>query len=396
VTIGLDHREKTGGSPMEPALREDYDRTRDFAGKAFRSVCYAPFTSLYLDTMGNARVCCHNVTYPVGNVGQSSLREIWRGPRIAAIRSALREGNFGQGCSYCEWQLESRVRQPPDPQMGRVPGGLARAGVTADDRVLYQQRVQPGMRDVQRQVVVADPPAAGEAPPLPDPYSDAFFAELREALPHLNRAKFLGGEPFLQEHCFRIWDMLIEDAIPLPCHVTTNGTLFNARVEQVLDRLPVGVAVSVDGFTKETVEAIRVNARHEVVWANIDRFREYARTRGTSFSLTYCLMRQNWRELAPFFAFAEDLQCPVFINTVRFPAGMSLYTLPAAELSSIVAAMKEQEAALLPALSRNGRAWSDQLQSLSRHASGSVALPGLTRPTRSQSPEETLVSDAGP
>src|SRR5262249_33725194 len=111
-------------------------------------------------------------------------------------------------------------------------------------------------------------------PPLPKLYTDQFFDDLRPFLPHLRQAKFLGGEPFLGQECFRIWDMILEDGLETQCHVTTNASQYNAKVERVLEALPVSVSVSVDGATKETVEKIRVNSHFETLLSNLHRFRE--------------------------------------------------------------------------------------------------------------------------
>src|SRR5206468_1414522 len=42
-------------------------------------------------------------------------------------------------------------------------------------------------------------------PALPHLYGDQFFEDLARYLPHTKQLSFLGGEPFLQQECFRIW-----------------------------------------------------------------------------------------------------------------------------------------------------------------------------------------------
>src|ERR1039458_4946619 len=63
---------------MRAKLKPQYDATRDFSNKKFRSACYAPFTSLYFDTFGKVRVCCHNVEYFVGDISRETIDAIWR------------------------------------------------------------------------------------------------------------------------------------------------------------------------------------------------------------------------------------------------------------------------------------------------------------------------------
>jgi sulfatase maturation enzyme AslB (radical SAM superfamily) len=148
-------------------------------------------------------------------------------------------------------------------------------------------------------------------PPLPRLYSEAFFESLWKYLPHVKQLKFLGGEPFLISEYYTLWDRMIDDGLAVPCHATTNGTQYNRKIERVLEHVPMGFAVSMDGATKATLESIRVNAKYEVVMENARRFREYARARKTSFSVTYCLMRQNWHEFGEFCLLADSWDCPV-------------------------------------------------------------------------------------
>jgi|HubBroStandDraft_6_1064221.scaffolds.fasta_scaffold32024_3 radical SAM protein with 4Fe4S-binding SPASM domain len=380
---------------MDSRILADFDATRDFSTKGFRSLCYAPYTSLYFDTRGDVRVCCHNWSHKVGNIASSSIADIWNGAKIAEVRTAVRDYDFSRGCSYCEWQIASRNfvnlsiakwdKLPVPTAEGMWPKQMEFSiGNTCNLECVMCNGVASSSIRAYRE----------KLPPLPNPYSDGFFEELRHYLPHLAVAKFLGGEPFLQEGCFRIWGMLIEDAVQLPCHVTTNGTVFNARVERVLDALPVGIAMSLDGFTKETVEGIRVNARYEVLMQNLTRFQAYALARKTPFGLTFCLMRQNWHELGEFCLFADDLGCSVFVNSVRKPAESSLYALPLTDLMEIVLVMERQSATLLPRLRRNKQVFAGQLQLLRQRVAGAVEVPGVTNIGAVQKPIQEPIAKA--
>ena len=58
---------------MDPAIRQAYDATRDFADKGFRSGCYAPFVSMYFNTFGDVIACCKNQTFVLGNIAEQRL-----------------------------------------------------------------------------------------------------------------------------------------------------------------------------------------------------------------------------------------------------------------------------------------------------------------------------------
>jgi hypothetical protein len=75
-------------------------------------------------------------------------------------------------------------------------------------------------------------------------------------------------------------------------------------------------------------------------------------------------MRQNWHEFADFCAFAEEWGCQVFVNTVRRPESMSLYTLSWQELKDIVNSLERAAARVLPTLKTNSMILAGELERL--------------------------------
>lgn len=348
-----------------------YDSTRSFAGKAIRSLCYAPFTSLYFDTQGSVRACCHNSKYPVGNILHQSIDEIWQGARISVLRQELANYRFGPGCGFCEFQTSE----------GCVTNAAMRKFdefSVASDRPLWPQQMEFSISNVCNLECImcrglwssAIRAHREKLAPLPRLYSDDFLMSLRKYLPHLKRAKFLGGEPFLVEEYFRLWQMMIEDSLKTPCHVTTNGTQYNSRIEKILEVIPMGLAVSIDAVRKSTYEEIRINGRYESLLQHLRIFREYTRSKGTSLTFTFCLMRQNWQEFGEFCEFADEWGCPVWVNTVLEPPEFGIYTLPLEELKSVVDSMELQANRFSSSLRKNRAVWFQELERLRRKCSG--------------------------
>jgi MoaA/NifB/PqqE/SkfB family radical SAM enzyme len=350
---------------MDTDLKVKYDSTRDFSEKAFRAACYAPFSSLFFDTYGLVRVCCHNVWHKVGDISTQSIAEIWHGKQIAELREAMKQYDFGLGCQFCEWRMalgsfssmtirtweELRIvdSNPSWPQIME----FAMSNTCNLECVMCGGYSSSAIRSHREHL-----------PPLLPAYKDSFFKELDEFLPHLKRAKFYGGEPFLQRECFRIWESMIDQALSPACHVTTNGTQWNRRVERVLSRLPFDISISMDGLTKKTFESVRANASYEAVMSHFHAFHYYARTNHRHLGLTFCLMRQNWHEFPEFCAFAEEWGCQVFVNTVRRPENMSLYTLPSRELKDIVHSLEKAASIVLPTLKTNAPILTGELERL--------------------------------
>lgn len=356
---------------MDQALQAAYDASRKLDDKPFRCGCYAPYASMYFHTNGDVVACCKNTNYVLGNVAQERLADIWRGRRATAMRKALRQYNFNLGCQFCEWQIQGR-------QFDQVY-----AKTTFDGAVVTSEEPEwPSMMEftVSNTCNLACIMCYGELsstirsqrdklPPLPKVYDDQFFADLRPFLSHLQRAKFFGGEPFLAQENYRIWEMMEEDKVRIPIAITTNGTQWNSRVERILDTFPWSVSISVDGATKATAESIRLNTHFETVVANVDRFIARASGGRGSVSLTYCLMRQNWHEFGDYLVFGEVRKVQIFVNTVVDPKDCSLYTLPPQELLAIVAKMEEQDRERgYSQLQRNGKVWQAALATLRQNA----------------------------
>jgi len=356
---------------MEPTIRAAYDAQRDFGSKPFRSGCYAPFVSLYFNSLGEVLACCKNTTYVLGNVAEQRLKEIWSGRKITGLRTALSDYRFDLGCEFCEWQIAGGAYEDS------FATGFEQFPVESADPEWPQVIEFSGSNNCNFECVMC----SGEfsslirsrregLPPLAKVYSDQFFEDLRSFLPHLRSAKFLGGEPFLAPECFRIWDMILEDGLTIPCHVTTNASQYNAKVERILEALPISLSISVDGATKQTVEKIRVNCNYDEYFRNIQRFREYTKRRGTYMGISHCLMRENWHEFGDVLLLGESLGCNVFVNTVLAPDECSLFTLPPAELDRIVDEMEKQGSALDGKLPINQQVWASQLANLRANARG--------------------------
>jgi len=351
-----------------------YDATRDFSGKSLRAGCYAPYVSLYFNTIGDVVACCKNQTYVLGNVGESSLDEIWRGARIDQLRKALARYDFGAGCGHCEWQIRGGDHQgvytrifEEFPVDSAAPEWPAMMEFTISNTCNFECVMCYGELSSLIRT------RRDGLPPLPKVYGERFFSDLRKYLPHLRRAKFFGGEPFLAAENFRVWEMMIEQGVRIPCHVTTNGSIWNARVERVLDHFPVSISVSVDGATKATFEAIRVHGDFDGVMGNVRRFLDYTRAKGTTFNLTHCLMRQNWREFPEFLLLAEELGCEVWINTVIDPPESSLFALPPHELREVAARLEELGRPLLDRFVLNRAVWDNQVRNLRENADERLA-----------------------
>ena len=160
--------------------------------------------------------------------------------------------------------------------------------------------------------------------PLPDQYDAAFVEQLKEFIPHLKEAKFLGGEPFLIDIYYDIWEIFIETNPTCEISITTNGTAFSPKIKRILDRLNAHIIVSLDSLDKAAYEGIRKNATMERTLANVENFIEVCRQRGRPVSLAVCPMTSNWQGVPDLLAFANSRQSVIYFNTVHYPENLSL------------------------------------------------------------------------
>lgn len=325
--------------------------------------CNAPFTSLYLDPAGEVRACCQNEWMRLGNVSEQRLPDIWNGPELARLRAAVAAGDLGLGCELC---VLAHDRGAPEAAFLHVFDRLA-----PEPSPPYPQRLELAISNacnLQCTMCNGDLSSAirihrERRPAARDPYDATFFADLDAFLPHLREVVFLGGEPLLAAPSLRIMERLVDRGLDPMCHITTNGTQWNARIERLLRSLPVHVAVSVDGATDATFEAIRVGARRAEVLANIDRYREAA-GQGDAVSIAFSLQRDNWRELGAVLRWAESQQLSVYVNEVVHPSWASLLHAPTDELTRILAALEEEEPAVLDAVDRLRFVWTAQVNQI--------------------------------
>jgi MoaA/NifB/PqqE/SkfB family radical SAM enzyme len=304
----------------------------------------------------------------LGNVAEQRLVDIWHGEPARELRRAMERHDLTVGCEFCKWQVDE----------GRPDMAFARwfdsQPVTAPEPDWPSQLELSISQTCNLQCAMCNAEWSSSIrvqreglPPLPKVYDDRFFEDLREFLPHLDRIKFLGGEPFLAVETLRVMEMLVEMGLRTRCHVTTNGTQWTPRVERILDMLPVDVAVSLDAATAATYESIRIGSSWDQVQDHLDRFQQRAAANDTDVTVTFCLMTSNWHEFGDFCRAADERGIGCAVNTVTEPAHLSLLKQPPDELHRIVDALEATDRRIGASLGRSARTWRDELRRLRSH-----------------------------
>jgi MoaA/NifB/PqqE/SkfB family radical SAM enzyme len=318
---------------------EAYNKIRTNTDKSV--LCHAPFSSINFEQNGNMTACCYNRTHVLGTYPTNTIMEAWTGEKAEELRNYIRENNLDGGCIGCKEQLLS----------GNFHGSKA----LYYDNVSQQKpffsdvfsflRKQPKQRlpkiielEISNTCNLECEMCNGyfsssirknreKKPPLPNPYDDRFVEQLSELIPYLEEMKFLGGEPFLVDIYFKIWDKIIELNPRLKVHITTNGTVFNERIKALITKMNCSIAVSLDSLDPATYEGIRIGARFERVMENLNKMYEITKGRKDAFSIAICPMVTNWQGLPDLVNFANEKSIHTFYNTVWYPERLSLQSL---------------------------------------------------------------------
>lgn len=336
-----------------------------------RHGCLAPSVQLYLTPDGDVRVCCRNAR-PLGNVMQTSLLDMWRGSGHRDLVARIARDDYSAGCEQChsETAVEGRTRAYPanfDSFSDAVEMFGDEAGLTWPSRIEFNLSNACNLMCIQCNGLLSSSIRAhrDHLPALPDAYGDAFFADLEQFIPHLTEAQFAGGEPFMAKESFRVWKLIEQLNPTLPVIVVTNATQWNRRIDDITDRLQMGFTFSIDAISKDTYESIRINARHEVTMANVERYIAKARACEMPLEVNFCLMRQNHQEFPEILLWAEEHGMKVNASVVRNPAECSLPALPAQELAAVLEQWEAKEAEVRPFLGKhNLPIWDDELARL--------------------------------
>jgi MoaA/NifB/PqqE/SkfB family radical SAM enzyme len=167
-------------------------------------------------------------------------------------------------------------------------------------------------------------------------YDEKFLLQLEEFIPHLKHAVFTGGEPFLINTYYTIWERMINVNPEIQINITTNGTIWNKRIENLLKKGKFNITISTDSFVKETYETIRIGAKFNETLKHIQYFAEYCNKQDTVFTVTICPMQINRFEIPEIVNRCNQNAWNFTYNIVLKPWGQALWSLPILDLQKLI------------------------------------------------------------
>lgn len=319
-------------NPAEDRLKGNFNLHRDKSNH--QSVCYAPSVNMIFSEDGTVRACCHNRENILGRYPEQNIREIWSSTNADKFRQKMREYQFMSGCWVCSGDYkQGNFDQIPAPHFDTLP--------RHDTYPVMMEFLLDNTCNLRCIMCYGELSSSirrnrDKLPPLKNLYGDVFLEQLQEFIPYLKETRFCSsGEAFLIKLHYKLWESLIEKNPSCLIVVQTNGTVMNTRIKDLLERGNFKIGVSLDSLRKETYEAIRLNASFDRVMENIQYYADYSKRHNKSFTISTCVMRQNWNELPDFINFCNKIGANATFHKVWNPLQYALHNLPAAKLQEI-------------------------------------------------------------
>ncbi len=310
-----------------------YNKTRNSKSKKY--LCYAPFKSLTFFIGGDIMVCWHNKQYLLGHYPEDSIKEIWFGKKAEIFREHIINNDLSLGCAECLRHIETNNYNLASTwRYDYLSGWSSKYPVTMDFQISNICNLECIMCNGEFSISVRQHREMEN--PYINPYDSNFINQLDPFIPHLKEANFSGGEAFLINQYFEIWEKIYNINPSVKISVTSNSTVLNDRIKKILEKLRFNFTISIDSVNKETYEKIRKNASFEETFYNFDYYLEYTKRKKTFFSVRICPLRQNWKEIPEIINFLNKKDVESYFNTVIFPPYSSLWNLKSDEINEIV------------------------------------------------------------
>lgn len=320
---------------LDKITLKEYNKQRSIG--ATRYLCHAPFTSINFEQNGNMRACCYNRADILGKYPQSSIKEAWFGKVAEQLRKDIKQNNLDNGCFTCKELLLAKNYLNTHAMVYDEYAGNKFIDNVKDFFGLpihslpkvfeFELSNKCNLECVMCNGYFSSSIRANreKLPKLENPYDDNFVEQVSAFLPHLTDVKFLGGEPFLIDIYYKIWEKIAEINPALRVHITTNATILNARAKDLMQKLKCNIVVSIDSLEKENYEMIRKNASFEKVLENIYYFIDYKKQKNTYVTLAACPMNNNWQYLPDMVTFANKHNIFIYFNNLWTPESLCIH-----------------------------------------------------------------------
>lgn len=317
---------------------KDYNKNRPFGPR--KKICYAPFTNMHFQMNGDVSACSFNYDYTIGNVHRQTVKEIWFGEKADSFRTTLANYNLDK-CLSCKKVIYSGNYSSFPPLKYDIHG--------LDD-VRYPTQMSFEISNLcNYECIMCNEDFSSlirknrmKLPPLKSVYPENFLEQLKEFIPHLEMATFIGGEPLLIKTYFDIWEAILRDNATCTIHIQTNGSYLPPAFLQMLETGRFEIGVSIDAPDKETFEKVRINANFEEVEANIKVLLGYKEKGKIFMNFNFCPLTVNWHTLPAMIQYANEADVALKIVNVETPRHLALQYRSSSYLQQVYDTLRQQ------------------------------------------------------
>jgi radical SAM protein with 4Fe4S-binding SPASM domain len=294
------------------------------------ALCKAPVNNMYFTVHGTVAPCWLTVGAIDRWSPTHSISDIWFGEKYQQIRDNIANDIFKGKCAECKKDIDNGVwplaKAYDQFTVKKYPSlmELELSNQCNLECVMCSGTLSSGIRKNRDKL-----------PPLPQIYTDEFRQQLREFIPHLEELRFNGGEPFAQKIVLDICEDVAELNPGLKVNIATNGTVYNKRVQKIMDMCNIHINISIDSLLHDRYSEIRINGDLSVLMKNFEIFNKYCKDGNRDLSIMVNPMRQNWDEMVEFVKWTDKHHVKLWYNTIRYPADCAIWNLPSEKLKEI-------------------------------------------------------------
>lgn len=299
--------------------------------------CNAPFNNMYVQLTGKVGPCWKTQAYADTWSKDRSLMDIWTGKEFQKYRDALMQEAFIFRCKECKQDIDNGV-YPLAKAYEKFPVNHMPSMMEIElsnqcnlECIMCSGFLSSGIRKNRDKL-----------PPLPQIFDESFNEQMREFIPHLTELRVNGGEPFAQKILLDLLDVVAEIKPDLKVNIATNGTVYNKRVQSILDKCNVHLNISIDSLIPERYEEIRINASFETLMKNFEIFKKYHHDNNKRMSVMVNPMNMNWDEMVDYIPWASKNMVNIWYNTILYPHHLTIRNLPAKEIGKIIDCMEKE------------------------------------------------------
>ena len=316
-------------SKIDKLIIKDFNKTRNNP----KFLCNAPFCAMNFTISGLCSPCCRNVDlfdcYPIRNIGQ-----IWNGKIFKEYRKSIKKGKLPNSCIYCESRLLSKQFS-----LNKIPYfdnfDVKRIGINRIQSLQLTLGNTCNLKCTMCNEMFSSKFDQTDSFENKNIYGKQFIQELYKYVPNLKELTCIGGEPFLINEYYDIWDNIIHKNPSCKISVITNGTILNDKIKELLDKGNFIINLSFESLNKETYEKIRVNANFETVMSNMRYFGQVLKRQGKILEIPVCVLKDNCKEIPDLVRFCNDNSYHINILTTFRNIDSAAWSLTTTQLKKL-------------------------------------------------------------